>query len=125
MDRERIKLELKEDQILEILLHAATREDIAKLDNKIEMKVDNLATAMKDGFAKADARMDKLDAKIDTKADNLDAKIDTKIDALDAKIDRLHAETKSYIVRVDAKIDKVIWFIMVSILVPIILHFMK
>ena len=69
-DENRIKFELKEDKIIDILLHSATREDINKLDAKIDSSV-----------AKLDARIDKLETRID--------KLETRIDKLDAKIDRL------------------------------------
>ena len=81
MEREPIKIELREDKILEILLHAATREDLAKID-----------------------------AKIDAKSDRLDS----RIDRVESRLDRL-----------DAKIDRVTWIVIVSVLVPILLHFIK
>jgi hypothetical protein len=68
MERERMKLELKEEQIIEILLHAATREDIAKLDTKIETKIDKL-----------DAKVDRLHAETKNDIAKVDAKIDKVI----------------------------------------------
>ena len=100
MEKEPIKIELREDKIIEILLHAATREDLARLD------------------AKLDSGMAKLDAKIDSGMAKLDAKIDSGLAKLDAKID-------SRIDKVDTKIDRITWMIVASLLIPILLHFIK
>ena len=113
MDENKIKFELKEDKIIDILLHSATREDI----NKLEAKIDDKAS--RDDFNKLEAKIDanakvsqdnfnKLDAKIDDKASRDD------FNKLEARIDKL-----------DAKFDKLTWFIIVGILIPIVLHFIK
>ncbi len=95
-----LKLTITQDKLVDILMHAATREDIAKLDSKI----------------------DNLETKLNTKIDNLEAKIDAKISTLDAKISALD-------VKFDTKYDKIIWGIVIAILVPIaiqiISHFVK
>ncbi|MCD6048297.1 MAG: hypothetical protein K0S08_1944 [Gammaproteobacteria bacterium] len=48
------KWEITQDKLVDILMHAATRDDIAKLDAKFEEKINKL-----------DAKLDKLDAKYD------------------------------------------------------------
>jgi hypothetical protein len=53
-----IKLTITQDKLLDILMHGATREDIAKLDSKME------------------ASIAKLDKKIDNRCDKLDSKYD-------------------------------------------------
>lgn len=95
-----LKLTITQDKLVDILMHAATREDIAKLDAKI----------------------DNLESKIEAKINNLESRMETKIGALEAKIGAL--DTKF-----DAKYDKIIWGIVIAILVPIaiqiISHFIK
>jgi chaperonin cofactor prefoldin len=56
-----LNIVLTQDKLLEILLHAATREDIAKLDTKLEGRIDRLDTRMD----RLDTRIDRLDTKID------------------------------------------------------------
>ena len=102
-DENRIKFELKEDKIIDILMHSATREDI----NKLDAKIDANAKAARDDI-------NKLDSKIDYSFNKLDAKIDANIKILDAKIDKTND-----------KIDKVVWLILIGIAIPIIMHIFK
>jgi hypothetical protein len=105
------KLTITQDKLVDILLHAATREDIAKLDAKI----------------------DSLETKIDAKIDSLEAKMDSKINNLDVKMDAIRSELESKInsldIKMDSKFDKIIFGIVLAILVPIIIqlcsHFLK
>lgn len=53
-NKDPLQIVITQDKLVDILLHAATREDIAKLDAKI----DNVKSDL-------EAKMDKLDAKID------------------------------------------------------------
>lgn len=84
------KLTITQDKLVDILMHAATREDIAKLDTK----VDTTATRL-------DAKIDTLEAKLDAKIDTLEAKMDHRFDKLESKYDRI------------------IWGIVLAILVPV------
>ncbi len=68
-----VKLEITQDKLVDLLMHAATREDIATLRQEV-----------KEDIAKLDARIDKLDDKIE----KLEAKMDAKFDKVDAKMDR-------------------------------------
>ena len=99
-DNGELKLTITQDKLVDILMHAATREDIAKLDSKI----DNL-----------EVRIDTKIGALDSKIDNLAARIDEKLSVLDTKF--------------DAKYDKIMWRIVIAILVPIaiqvIFHFIK
>ena len=99
-DNGELKLTITQDKLVDILMHAATREDIAKLDSKI----DNL-----------EVRIDTKIGALDSKIDNLAARIDEKLSVLDTKF--------------DAKYDKIMWGIVIAILVPIaiqvIFHFIK
>jgi hypothetical protein len=48
-----LKLTITQDKLVDILMHAATREDIAKLDAKLDKKIDDLEKKM-------DAKYDKI-----------------------------------------------------------------
>jgi hypothetical protein len=66
----------------------ATKEDVAKLDGKIDSAVSRL-----DG--KIDSAVSRLDGKIESAAARLDGKIDAVATRLEGKIDRNYAEQKS------------------------------
>jgi predicted nucleic acid-binding Zn-ribbon protein len=66
--------------------NAATKQDIAELKNEIA-RLDT----------KIDTVHDQLDAKIDTVHDRLDAKIDTVHDRLDAKIDTVRNDMITHV----------------------------
>lgn len=68
-----VKLEITQDKLVDLLMHAATREDIATLRQEV-----------KEDIAKLDDKIEKLEAKMDAKFD----KVDDKIDKLDDKIDK-------------------------------------
>ncbi|NUW66969.1 DUF1640 domain-containing protein [Vibrio coralliilyticus] len=80
--------------------HNATREEVEKLDAKIDSTANKLD-------AKIDSTANKLDAKIESTASKLDAKIDSTASKLDAKIDSVRNELKSDI----AKLDNRLWWI--------------
>ncbi|MBX9865761.1 MAG: hypothetical protein K2Y14_02520 [Burkholderiales bacterium] len=60
-----MQLTITQDKLVDLLLHAATREDIARLDAKIDSK-----------FTELDSKISNLDSKFEAKFDKLDAKID-------------------------------------------------
>lgn len=66
-------IQLTAVEVVQLLQHAATREDISSLDDKIESKIE------------------RLDTKIDDKFDKLDKKIDDKFDILVSKIDAINS----------------------------------
>jgi hypothetical protein len=82
-------LTITQDKLVDLLMHAATREDIAKLDKKI----DDLENRMEAKFEKIDDRFDK---------------IDTRFEKMDSKFEKM-----------DNKYDKIIWGVITAILVPI------
>ena len=82
MEKEPIKLELNEDKIIDILMHVATREDIATARNELKAEVVGIRSEIVGVKTKVDVRTDKL----------------------------------------NDKIDKVIWFIVISIFVPIFIQ---
>lgn len=60
-----MQLTITQDKLVDLLLHAATREDIARLDAKIDSK-----------FTELDSKISNLDSKFEAKFNKLDAKID-------------------------------------------------
>ena len=54
---EQIKIEITQDKLVDILMHSATREDIAKLDDKIENKIDSVITEFKRSNEVMEARI--------------------------------------------------------------------
>jgi len=58
--------------------------------------------------AKLDAKIDKLEAKLDGKIDKLEAKLDGKIDKLDGRIDKLDAKIDSEIAAVRRDMQKLV-----------------
>ena len=54
------KLTISQDKLVDILMHAATREDIAKLDAKLDKKIEDLEAKMDDRFDRMDAKYDKI-----------------------------------------------------------------
>lgn len=88
MEKEQMRLEIKEDKIIDILMHAATRDDISKLDSRID-------------------------------------RIESRIDALDKKIDNVRTELKCDINNLSNKVDKIMWLIVGSILMPVFIYMIQ
>ncbi|WP_440617642.1 hypothetical protein [Cysteiniphilum sp. 6C5] len=93
---------VREDTIFDYLMHAATREDIAKLDAKID-RVANY-----------------LDTKIDTKIDTL--RKDTKEDfnKLDGKIDRVEERLTK---KIDSHFKWLTGLLIVAVIAPFVAKF--
>ena len=98
-----MRLELKEDKIIDILMHAATRDDISRLDKKIE-----------DYHSESNMKFDKLDKKIDDVYNELNNKIDS-----------VRVELKNYMQKLDGKLDKMTWMIFGTILMPILIYILQ
>ncbi|MBP9741957.1 MAG: hypothetical protein KBD37_01215 [Burkholderiales bacterium] len=115
-----VKIEITQDKLVDLLLHAATREDIAKLDDKLDSSIAALNTRMDkldSSTAALNTRMDKLEIQMD-KLEMQVGKLEVQVDKLDSKVDKLYD-------RLDSKIDKLYLLVIGSILVPILLHFIK
>ena len=124
------RLEITQDKLVDILMHAATRDDISnlyekiiKLEEKVATREDLVATRADLAKLEAATHADLAKLEVATHADFATARADSaKFEAatradfarLEAKIDKL-----------DAKYDKIVWFILVSIFIPIVLHFLK
>jgi flagellar biosynthesis/type III secretory pathway protein FliH len=80
----------------------STKDDINRLDTKIDTKVHELDM-------KIDAKFHELDTKINTKFHELDTKVDTKFHELDAKIDTKFHELDT---KIDTKFDVWMWRMM-------------
>lgn len=76
-----------------------------KFETKVEKAIDDLRQDMRDGFAKVDARIDRLDARID--------RLDARIDKIDGRIDRI-----------DGRLWWLMGAIVISILMPVALKFL-
>jgi chromosome segregation ATPase len=127
-NKEKFRLEVTHDKLIDILMHAATREDIGKLDNKIE-KLDGRIGALEGRMATVEEKIEKLDNKIE-KLDNKIEKLDDKIEKLDDKIEKLSDKmggfaTHENLLKLERKYDRMLWFIIAGILTPIVLHFIK
>lgn len=57
------KAEITSGDLLQLMTHAATREDIAKLDSKIDNKIDSLRSELKNEF---DTKINRLSDKMDS-----------------------------------------------------------
>lgn len=78
-----VKLEITQDKLVDLLMHAATREDIAALRQETTAKFDKIDQR----FEKVDQRFEKVDQRFD----KLDQKIDLKMEAMEARMDRAEA----------------------------------
>lgn len=106
-----LKLTITQDKLVDLLMHAATRDDIAKLDAKSEKLEDKMDAR----FDKVDARFDKMDARFI----ELENKMDTRFDKMDVRFIGLENKMDARITRLETKVDKIVWGIVVAILVPI------
>jgi hypothetical protein len=117
-----LKLTITQDKLVDILMHAATRDDIAKLDAKSERLEDKMDAR----FDKIDARFIALEDKMDARFDKIDArfielenKTDARFDKVDARFIGLENKMDARFTRLETKVDKIVWGIVVAILVPI------
>ncbi len=108
------RLTITQDKLVDILMHAATREDIAKLDTKFNEKFDKID----EKFNKIDERFNKIDEKFD-KIDEKFDKIDEKFDKSDERFMRMEDKLSRIDEKFDAKYDKIMWGIVLAILIPV------
>lgn len=103
------RIEITQDKLVDILLHAATREDLATLAADTKAGFAMLATSTKADFAKVDTKFDKLEA---------------KLDKLDAKIEAVATENRAATSELSKKIDKLIYLVLATLIIPTALHFL-
>ena len=81
--------EIGEDKVIDLLLHAATREDIAELRNvdiaRLDNKIDSVRADLKQDIVRLDQKIDRVE---DTLRGDIH-KLDNRIDKLDNRIDKL------------------------------------
>ncbi|WP_158107011.1 hypothetical protein [Caedibacter taeniospiralis] len=70
---------ITQDKLVDILMHAATREDMASFKAEMKEDISDLRDKMDKDIATLNGRIDKLDSRID--------KLDSRIDKLDSRID--------------------------------------
>ena len=107
-----MQLTITQDKLVDLLLHAATREDIARLDAKIDSKFTELDLKI----TNLDTKIDKVESKLISKIDSLESKFESRFEKINERFDKMDA-------KFDAKIDKLTWLIIGAIMVPILLHF--
>ncbi len=88
-NEQQIKIEITQDKLVDLLLHAATRDDIAKQDVKID--------AVKTGLYN---KIDQVEEKLSNKIDSVEVKLNNKIDEVE---DRLNNKLDSFEVRVNSQ----------------------
>ena len=157
-DNGKMKLTIKEDKIIDILMHTATREELQSLGNRLDSKIEQidakidkmasreeLQTLGKNLNDRIDHIANRLDEKIENVANHLDKKIENVANRLDEKIENVanrldekigKTATKDEmqalghrVDQLDQRMDKnfkwVAGLIIVGILVPILMHFIK
>lgn len=73
---DKVKIEITQDKLIDILMHSATREDIAKLDNKIEAKFDAVIAEFK-------RSNEALETRIDNKFESLESRVSREFQKID------------------------------------------
>ena len=104
---QKVALNITQDKLVDILIHAATREDIA-----------SLRTENREMYNQLDKKIDTLAIDHNHKIDKLDQKVDTVSSDLNHKIDKLDS-------KIDSNFKMMLSVLIVTILVPIALHFVK
>ena len=94
------KAEITSGDLIHAMTHAATRDDIA-----------NLRTEVKDDISK-----------LDTKIDHVRTELKEDISRLDTKIDKVNTDLSN---KIDSNFKWLASIVIVGILVPIALHFIK
>jgi len=122
------QLTLTQDKLIDLLMHAATREDIAQLDNKIDSKSDqfeNKFTQIDNRFTHIENRFTQIENRF-TQLENKLIQLDNK---LDTKFEIARKETREGLLRLDAKYTHLMFFMVASIfmpvIVPVVTHFIK
>ena len=146
-DNGKMKLTIKEDKIIDILMHTATREELQSLGNRLDSKIEQidakidkmasreeLQTLGKNLNDRIDHIANRLDEKIENVANHLDKKIENVANRLDEKIGKTATKDEMQALghrvdQLDQRMDKnfkwVAGLIIVGILVPILMHFIK
>ena len=101
---------LTSQEYMNLMAHKITHDVVKEVDDKID-KLE----------VKLDEKIDRLDVKLSGRMDNLDGRIDKldgRIDKLDGRIDKLES-------KMDSNFKWVMGVLVITILVPIALQFIK
>ncbi len=106
-----MKLEITQDKLVDLLMHSATRQDIAEL--RTEMQIDK---------NELKSEIEKVELGLNSKIDNL--RTELKSDIAEVK-NELKSEMKIVADKGDSNFKWTVGILIVAILVPIALHFIK
>ncbi len=82
-----------------------SKDDIKRLDGRIDASGNNMRTGFIQQDAKIEARLVQQDAKIEARLVQQDAKIEARFEKQDAKIDRLRLELKEDMQRLEDRLQ--------------------
>jgi predicted nucleic acid-binding Zn-ribbon protein len=102
---------LTSGDLINIIQHSVTRDDM-----------ESLRKEFKDDFVNLDNKIDNVRAELKSDINKLDSKIDNVAEKLDSKIEALKSELNN---KMDSNFKWTLGVIIVGILVPIALHFIK
>ena len=105
------KLEITQDKLVDILMHSATREDIAQLSKKIESTETSLNN-----------KIESTETSLNDKIESLEISLNNKNDRLNDKIESLE---KSLTNKMESNFKWTVGILMVAIFAPIVLNFLK
>ncbi|WP_192484856.1 MULTISPECIES: coiled-coil domain-containing protein [Cysteiniphilum] len=110
-----VKVTITQDKLVDILMHAATREDIANVKTEISGLGDKLDKDIANVRTEISGLRDKLDKDI-ASVNNQINKLDNRIDKLDNRIDKLDS-------RIDSNFKWMMGAIIIAILIPLVSKF--
>ena len=92
-----VKLEITQDKLVDLLLHAATREDIQAF-----------AKASKEDYIKLESQIARLEQKIDSHGAKLDQKIDSGIARVERSMEAMEARMDRQFHKIDGRYNWII-----------------
>ncbi len=99
-----------QEKLIDVLLHAATREDLKYEINKLDNNLAELTTEVKNVESKLETQIKSLELKLETKIKELDTKLGDRIHAVELKLESMY---------------KLGWVILgTSILIPLITKYL-
>ena len=105
---------LTSQEYMNLMAHKITHDVVKEVDDKID-KLE----------VKLDEKIDRLEVKLDEKIDRLDVKLSGRMDNLDGRIDKLDGRIDKLESKMDSNFKWVMGVLVITILVPIALQFIK
>ena len=99
-----MKLEITQDKLVDLLMHSATRQDIAEVKTELKFEIEKIEAGLKSDIA---------DVKTELKSDIAEVKTELKSDM------------KVIVEKVDNNFKWLAGILVVGLLIPIILQFVK